>query len=333
MRKGLLFNTGRAAALASLLGMPCASIIGVRSARAAPVPGEHYTGVEAPQEVPVFGGGSDGLVFDFWNLVWGFDFVPGESSMLLWELLAPDVWLVQVTDAAAVDDPFVAQGILVEAGREHLDHLAWSAEMLDEAGLLGADHYFVAGALGSLTGFQSAAVFMLLVATFPGEHPGDEPVEVRVLTPVELVPDLATALAEIEILANLHEVTTDTVLSDLPMPVQRKPDKLPFTTCGSECEDEDDVTPNTCRMQHGLCIDACALEGAARNLICTGLAITAISACIYGCSFTGPGYPLCASLCIAASIIVDLACLASSHLDFRACLTNCWISRLMCESQ
>lgn len=328
MRKGMTFETARALAIASLGWMPGLPILGGRSAHAAPAPTQPDTGTGGPSSNVV---NQYQLLDGFWEIAWGIDFSAGESSMLLWESLAPDIWVVQAVDSAE-EDPFVAQGFFYEAGREHLDYLTMSPDDLFEAGLLSADHYFVAGVLAGATGFQTPAVSMLVEITAPGENPEDEPVVVRVLSPVELTPDIETALDEIYLLSHLYEADPDNQLG-LPTPAAHGVDYPKFTTSDEESEEEENCDPpNTCPEQHNLCIDSCLFNAIARDVGCTGFAAGCIATVAITCSASTLGFPICFSIGAGGCLAVELACLASSHLLLKACLTDCLIDRLMCES-
>ena len=41
---------------------------------------------------------------DFWHLIWGTSFVPGESAMWLWEGTDSQTWLLSATDSSATTE-------------------------------------------------------------------------------------------------------------------------------------------------------------------------------------------------------------------------------------
>ncbi len=325
MRKGFMFNTARMMALVSLLAVISLPVIGLDAAAATV---ERDSGHIAPGQP----GPYDPLdiMFDFWLDAWGLDYVPGQSSMLLAEELDVDVWLVQVADAG-LEDPIVAEGFLVEADREYLAYLAWDQDRLDQEGLLAADHFFVAGTIFGTTGLQSPGVFMVLEIVHPGENSGDEPILARILTPVRLTSDLDAAILNMSQMAHLIEADTDDVISQ-PVDAGREP---PFTLEDEviEDDDDDDSTPNTCVTVHGLCIDSCIFNFLARNVGCTGAAVACVTLAVIGCASTTVAYALCVAVLAGGCLAAELACLAGSHLLLEACLVDCLIDRLLCESE
>ena len=323
MRKGFMFNSARTMALASLLTVIGLPVIGPGAVVAAPL--ERNAGPIAPGQP-----GPDDpldLMFDFWLETWGLDFIPGQSSMFLAEDLGADVWLVQVADAG-LEDPIVAQGALVEAAREHLAYLAWDQQRLDQSGLLAAAHFFIAGTIFGTTGFQSPGVFMVLEIVHPGENPGDDTILTRILTPVRLNTNIDAAVLDMSQLAHLIEADTD----DMIITENVGLDHPPFTVL-DEVTDDDDTTPNTCETVHQLCIDSCVFNFLAREVVCTGAAVACLAVCAIGCAASTIAYPLCLAICAGGCLLAELACLGASHLLLEACLVDCLIDRLMCESQ
>lgn len=318
MRKGLLFSMTRAAAFVSVAWMSLLGTTGVGQAGAAPRMEPQLDGDRPgePQDPPPTPSGrSNGLLSAVWKRAWGLPFVPGRSSMMLWKEKEPGVWLVLVGDG----ETLVTAGVFLETERRHLDHLRWSQDQLDAAGVLDARHYFIAGTLLGSAGTWAAAVYMSAEITHPRRNGNGDRV-VRILTPVAPAPNLGAAARIVNELADLPgaEAIGD---GNAAAP----PDSSESGGGGSD--------DSVCDRVHDLCVDSCLSKRDARNILCTGGAILCIGTCAFGCAGSVLGYPLCLAICYGGCMTMELACLASSEFEFRACLTDCLIEFVLCASK
>ena len=87
-----------------------------------------------------------------------------------------------------------------------------------------------------------------------------------------------------------------------------------------------------CATLHVLCISVCRDRMFARNSICTVSAAACGVFCAVTCAASTIGYVLCLAICGGACLMIEAGCLAASHFGMRACLTECLIDRLLCES-
>lgn len=316
MQNGIVFNAARTLALASIVGAPLTAL----SARLAAAP---QASPPPPQPIGASGDPAEAviaLINELWMQAWSIPFDPGSMSVQLVEQPAGGDWLAVAVDAAAAE-PVLAEGVFVEAARRPLDMLAWSPVLLEQAGLTAADQWAVAGTLEGSSGAPIPVAAMVREVHAAG--PDGQDVVTRVLTPFALPADLEAALQEMDLFWAPPGA--------LPPMLTAGPNHPPFTPGGGFPAAYDDHG-NVCLDVHLLCIDACAQEAAARNTVCTAAAAACAAACALGCATTTIGYGICLAICLGGCLAVELACLIASDLQFKACLTNCLIDRLLCEA-
>ena len=324
MGNGYLFKTARACALVSLLWPTLVPLVQAESDELPPQNNSQTPRGEAIEFLTMF-----------WSLAWELEFIPGRSGMVLSEQLGDDMRLVVVGDSGA-EDPFVAEGIFVEAHREFLDYRAWSDDRLEEAGALNVDHFFSAGMLYGSGGFEGAVVAMVQEILVPGPEP-DEPVLLEIISPFELAPDLDSAITEVMILGNLYHVYGDI---DEGNPAGQTADPQEPTVAKlfrkhiDPTDDGSQPAPKNCGTKHTGCKIKCWYLYDGDKRYCWVPDIACVIACGLGCLAFGFGTPLyfgCIAVCWAGCLKVDNACKGSAHARWRACLWGCETDHMDCD--
>ena len=322
MGNGYLFKTARACALVSLLWPTLVPLVQAESDELPPQNNSQTPRGEAIEFLTMF-----------WSLAWELEFIPGRSGMVLSEQLGDDMRLVVVGDSGA-EDPFVAEGIFVEAHREFLDYLAWSDDRLEEAGALNVDHFFAAGMLYGSGGFEGAIVAMVQNVLAPAPEPDDEPILSEIITPFELAPDLDTAIYETRVLANLYYTYGDPYDGAIPAGQTSERDnafELELLTLPENPANGPSVSPVVCEDRHRVCRSKCWSKFKGWAWTCGGAAVGCVALCGGGCVGAAIGWPICFGLCAAACIAIELGCLGFAHHHFMACLTGCELDHMVCD--
>ena len=254
------------------------------------------------------------LLTEIWQAAWGLDYVPNVSGMTV-TALGDGEWLVLVSDADAQENPFVDQGFFVQTGySEHVAEFSWDEDLLEEAGLLSVEHTFMAGILYGSTGWEGEIDAMFTEVVAPGENPGDDPVTVQVLTPVDLAGD------------------PDIVGPSLPrMSGRSGSDQAAFAQRNAILfTPGDDLTPD-CAAIWNLCRDACWAVFIGDSASCGFLAAGCIAVCVIGCAASTFAYGICIAICSAGCLALEAGCLARSKAALDACHMGCDIARMTCE--
>ena len=180
MQETRLFRIGRASALAAMLGVSIAPVLG--QARDEPIKPETPDGAGSGRYERILASNKD-----FWIDAWGWEFVDGKSGMALIEESGPNTWTVGLFDADA--QGVVAQGVFTEVFRLSLPQLSPSEEELQESGLVSLERYVVAGLIRGSTGYQTALTAVVHEIGIPELDD-----LVRVITPVQYIQGIGSAV-------------------------------------------------------------------------------------------------------------------------------------------
>jgi hypothetical protein len=301
-----LFRVGQSmcgASLTAMLVLPC---LGAGAARQPATAGH-------PNRQMAVEGGHVALLAEIWDAAWGLDYAPNESGLVI-TAVGDGEWFVLVTDAGAEENPFVGQGLFLETGpREYLPAFDWDQDLLDEAGLLGVEHYFVPGVLQGSTGWEHEIAAMVTEVLAPGENPGDDPVFAQVLAPVGLADD-PDALPILPKVFDAHG-------------------SAPWETAQANRDvltPDDDLQPD-CAAIWQVCRDGCWAQFIGDARACGLIAAGCVGACLIACSASTFAYGVCVAICSAGCLAIEAGCLAKAQGDLDACTAGCDAARMLCE--
>ena len=293
MRKGIVFNTARAAAFASLGAW--AGVLPVQIAIAAPPPIEHGT-VGAPQ------GGSQSPVLaflmEFWELAWDADFSVNESGMGLEPTTMPGLWNVTAYEQYQP----IGSGSYDEVLRIQVPG-SWNDE-LPPGGSAVFELYVTAGTIHGLGEYTAPAWGLVHHGEFTGD--GTEPLIVEGFTPLGTTEDLATAVASATDLVDTFTQLWTLASFDYP----------PFTI----------MDPCFCNQIHGNEVEACDASAIACELLCTSIAVGAIAGCLAAGPFVAPCVLLvwaAHTICMASCLMTYKACKLHADNNFLKCQQLC----------
>ena len=293
MRQGLIFNTARAAAFASLVIW--AGVLPVQIATAAPLPSGHDIGDSSPSG----GDQSPLLAFltAFWDVAWDAEFSPNDSGMGLEPTAMPGSWSV----TAYQQNQSIGTGSYDEILRIDVPG-PWNSE-LPPGGAVVFELSVTAGTFHGLGEYSTPTWGLVHHIEIIGD--GQEPLIVEGFTPMGTAEDLAIAVAG----------ATDLVVALTQLWTQAAGDPPPFTVDPCSC-----IAINTNELA------ACDADAISCELVCTSIALGAIAGCLAMGPFVVPCLVIVMAahaLCIANCIAAHQACLLRASNNFLHCLQMC----------
>lgn len=288
MRRGFVFETARAGALASILWLPCLSL--VKPAHGAPRPDQHDAGLDGGQ--PAVNAVIQFLQ-EFWTLAWGADFNLNQSGMSLDAAGLPGVWTVSAHDQLDT----IGAGQYVEIISLPLPGLDGASE---ENGLTLEQHMTV-GLFSGSTGFSIAVYGLRQHILAPGE--GFGPTEVNTFTPMGMSEELGVVLEDA--MADYELLSEDE---------------------GEEDDDPDALDPCSCGEIYDNEVGACTMDAVSCAGACTVAALAALAVCVPLGPFSAPCAALVAAghvTCIGKCLADQRACNLRAENDLIQCLEDC----------
>lgn len=288
MRRGFVFETARAGALASILWLPCLSL--VKPAHGAPRPDQHDAGLDGGQ--PAVNAVIQFLQ-EFWTLAWGADFNLNQSGMSLDAAGLPGVWTVSAHDQLDT----IGAGQYVEIISLPLPGLDGASE---ENGLTLEQHMTV-GLFSGSTGFSIAVYGLRQHILAPGE--GFGPTEVNTFTPMGMSEELGVVLEDA--MADYELLSEDE---------------------GEEDDDPDALDPCSCYEIHDNDVSACFATALGCEGTCTAAALAAIAGCGFSGPLVPICISLVVAgqvICIASCVANQRACNLRAKSDLIKCNTEC----------